>query len=162
MSVLEEIYASNTDRLILTLEIAHAVLPGGVLRYAQGYQDVDLPIEDTSVVTFTGAAVAIGRVEKTSQGRQALSFQVDDVDGSILNYMEQAQTQGGEVLLTFREYASSLAAGPLTAFTFAVTGFEARLPAITLQATSRDAINKAWPPQRYTQTTVPGLVYYNP
>ena len=162
MSVLEEIYASNTDRLIRTLEVAHPVLPGGALRYAQGYQDVVLPLEDGSSATFAGAAVAIGRVEQKSQGRQTVNFQVDDVDGAILDYMEQAQVQGGEVLLTLREYASAAAGGPLSRLTLALTGFEARLPAITLQATSRDAINKAWPPLRYTQTLTPGLAYYSP
>ena len=136
---LAEAYAGNTETPILTVEIKHSALTGGVLRLVQGVEDLTATIPSVGGVTFTAAGIDILVPSKDSEGTQQLTINIDNVSNMIYAEMIKIVTANRssqeEVEVNTRVYIpSDLSAPqqsiPMIASSAAVNTTTARISAI--------------------------------
>lgn len=159
--ILQTVYASVTDDIQHhTLELAHASFPGGVIRWVQGFDDVQLGLENGSMVNFEAMPFGVSLPDKSMRGNQDLQFQLDNVTGEALNYIRAVLKSGVKLPVKYRVYLDSNKAYPAeTAIEMTANSFNANLHSVTIVADFHDFVNKQWPRLRYTPALAPGLKY---
>ena len=83
MSALEQAYASNTETLIPAFEFSHSAITSGTLRLVQSYYDLTATLESGSSVTFSKSGIGFSYPPKTTEGRQDLNIQLDNVSNNV-------------------------------------------------------------------------------
>jgi len=113
---LAEARASNTETPILTVEIKHTALTGGVLRLVQGVEDLTATIPGTGAVVFTAAGIDILLPSKDSEGTQQLTINIDNVSNMIYSEMLKIvianRSAQSEVKVNTRVYLASDLSSP--------------------------------------------------
>jgi len=166
--LLQEIYASAPpgEDLCLTLTLtsstnAFSGLPNasddGAIRLARSFEEVVTPEG-----TYQPSGIGIQRPEKAVQGRQNLSFQLDNVSGEVLQAIQNAQAAGGTVYATVRVYRwNALSSGPVeTPITLRMVGARVNRLSARIDCAFGDLANVTWNRTRYSTTIAPGLRYW--
>lgn len=159
MTLLSEVYASApADEVILpTLEIQ---IPGqDPVRIVSDFVDHELGV-DGVMQTFEGASLSVTLPQQGTTGQQTLSFVVTNASGRIQELVDAALAADGQVLLIYREYLSSDKSQPARRpYTMILSGGELQGVEAVFEASYYDLLNTAWPRDRYTVDSAPGLKY---
>ncbi len=158
-SILDIVYASApVDEIIhhtIELQSSH-----GGRRLVQGYNDLTVTLENGTQTTFQRAYFAVSLPQKALKGAQELQFQIDNVSGDALSFIEAAMAAGSKITVIYRAFLSSNLSAPAeTPLRLTVTASSIDTKSASLRATFHDLVNTPWPKRRYTADFAPGLIY---
>lgn len=157
MTILATVYASApTDELLIpTLEIR---VPGLTsLRICNGYEDHYLYVDGVRRL-FEAGPLSVALPAKNTTGQQTIRFGVSGVNGVAQQYVDAALAADGISTMVFREYLLSDTSAPARkpyVMTIVGGGFEGS--EATFEGSYYDLLNSAWPRERYTAQTAPGI-----
>lgn len=159
-AVLERLYASGGDEVILYMvELSCPAWPD-TIRIVQGFEDFTVTDENGRVVTFTAGGIDIALPARDTSGNQTLSFAIDNVTGEAQQHIDDAINNRQQITLTLRTYISTdLTAPSERPFTATVLTADISGATVKVGAGFFDMINYAWPRKLYTKTFAPGLTY---
>ena len=162
MSALQQAFASNEATPIDTLEFSHSSF--GVIYVAKSYFDLTATLEDSSVVVFQRAGLGIQLPERSTDGQQELSIQLDNLDNDIylkLRGVQEANRATQEqVVCKYRPYLLSDLSAPAGAILkLLVTGATINTRQATIRATWANFPDTTYPRGRYYATDYPGVKY---
>ncbi|MCK0153851.1 DUF1833 domain-containing protein [Alcanivorax sp. S6407] len=159
-TALDVIYASAPTGVVLipTLDIR---VPGEApIRVCNGFEDIEVTLEDDSTVTFTAGNLVIDLPEKNDTGKQTLKFGLWNANGDAQAAVVAALEATTPTEIIYREFDSSDLSAPASlpqSFTLVGGSFEG--VEVQLEASYYDILNTAWPRERYTQLNAPGIAY---
>lgn len=157
---LKEAYASAPSNVVILecIQIAHVSLME-VISLVKNNEDLDLTLEDSSVVTFEGAAFQLSLPAKADSALQQLSIKIDNIDQRVSDFINDAKNFTTPVEITYRVYLSTDLTTPqnsppliLYLSDVKVTQFD-----VTGTANFADLINKKFPSEFYTAARFPSL-----
>lgn len=159
MSVLEIVYASApTDAMLLyTLEVsAPGVTP---VRIVQGYEDRMLGV-DGQLVLFEAAAVELSLPSRNASGQQSLRFGIAGANERIRPIVYSILETGQIATIVSRTYlASDITAPAERPYVMTALPGQFEKGNYVQEASYYDLLNTAWPRERYTAETAPGIQY---
>lgn len=162
MTILEQAFASNTETPILTVELTHSSF--GTLRLAKAYYDLEATLEDASTVTFTAVGIDLGYPEKSTDGRQDLSINIDNTSNEVWQKISQVitanRTTSEKVVCKFRAFLESDLSEPQPGiYTFTVMETTVNRRTASIRASYTPIPDTVYPRSRYYPTTYPGVKY---
>lgn len=159
MTALAVVYASApaSEVIIPTLEI---LIPGlDPLRVAGDYEDHNLGI-DGVLQFFEAGPLSVALPSMDTTGQQTLKFGVSGVSGRAQQYVDAALASDGISTMIYREYLAGDPSAPAQRpFTMTIVGGSFQGADAVFEGSYYDLLNAAWPRERYTQDTAPGIRY---
>jgi len=159
MTILSVVYASApADEVsIPTLEIQ---IPGvATVRICSGFEDQILAVDGVNQ-TFEAGSLAVSLPSRNTSGQQTLTFGLWNVDGVAQRHVDAALEAGVQVKLIYREYLASDRSAPAARpYEMVLAGGAFEGGEAQFEASYYDILNTAWPRERYTVETAPGLKY---
>lgn len=157
MSIIKTVYASApTDQVIIgSLEI---LVPGSEpLRVAADYESHWLGV-DGVMRLFEAGPLSIALPSRDTRGNQALRFGVSGVSGRAQRLVDQALQASEPSTMVYREYLESDKSAPASRpLTMDIVGGFFEGPDAVFEGSFYDLLNSAWPRERYTSITAPGI-----
>lgn len=155
MSVLAEVYASNPqdEYIIHALEIK--INGEEPIRVCNGYEDLMLSGHE-----YEAGSISVSLPKRTNTGQQTLVFGLWNVYGVAQDYVTRALESNSIVFVTYHQYLGSDTDNPISSTPLmpiiggTFSGVQARF-----EASFQDLLNTAFPRQRYTSETAPGIQY---
>jgi len=164
MTALNKAFASANETPLDTIEIVHSALTGGVLRFVRGYKDITATIESGSDVVFSAMAFGAQLPERSANGSQDLTVQMDNVSTSVYQEIKavvdanRTTRETGSIIFRFylpsdltqpagQTYSLQIDSSVVESGTAIITASYAPLP------------NISWPRKRYSPTIYPWLRY---
>lgn len=164
MTAIEQAYASNTESPILTVQIVHPAITGGTIRLAQSSTDIQATDEGSNLVTFRASAIKVTRPDKSTDGDQVLSIQIDNVSNevyreitSVINYNRSLEQQAACIFRTFLPSDLTAPSGPI--YELVISGTAINALTATISATFSPMPDISFPRRRYYPTVFPGVKY---
>lgn len=162
MTALQRAYASNEATPLSTIEFYHSSI--GYLRFVQAYYDLTATLEDSSTVLFSKSGLGIQLPERSTDGRQDLSIQIDNLSNDVylaLRAVQESMRSTDErAIAKYRPYLESDLSAPAGAvLRLIVTGSTINRQQATIRATWSPFPNSAYPRHRYYPTNYPGIKY---
>lgn len=164
MTALNQAYASNTSTPLNTLEFLHSGFTGGALRFVQAYADITATLEDSSSVTFTALGFGISLPARSTDGKQDLRIQLDNV--SLLAYTEikaaktASRSSKEKIICKYRPFLEADLTAPAGAtVVLTVTDTVVNRNSVGITATYTPIPEIAWPIRRYYSSEFPGVKY---
>lgn len=159
MTILSVVYASApTDEVIIgSLEI---LVPGlEPLRVAADFEDHLLGVGGVMQL-FEQGPLSIALPARDTKGNQTLRFGVSGVSGRAQRYVDAALESGEPATMIYREYLASDPTTPARRpITLTIVGGSFEGPDAVFEGAYYDLLNSAWPRERYTSETAPGIRY---
>ena len=159
MTAIKTVYASApTDEVIIgTLEI---IAPGlEPFRISSDFEDHYFGV-DGVLQLFEQGPLSIALPSKDTKGNQTLSFGVSGVSGRAQRYVDAALESGEPAKMIYREY---LVSDPMTParrpIEMTINGGYFEGADAVFEGGYYDLLNSAWPRERYTSITAPGIRY---
>lgn len=159
MTILERVYASRPvdEVLISTLEIQ--ISGQEPLRYCADFVDHEFGV-DGVMQTFQGISLSVSLPAVNTSGQQTVTFAVPAFDGQAQRYVDMALESGERVPIIYREYLMSDPSQPARRpYVMTLVGGSFEDGMAQFQAAYYDLLNAAWPRERYTAETAPGIKY---
>lgn len=161
-TLIERVYASAGSEVIIdTIELACDAWDEPIY-LVRGFEvgGMTLGLDGVVFKTFTSAPISIALPKKSNQGRQSLTFAIDNVTGQAQKLIDAAIESGARILLTFRRYLNTDLTQPSeNPFYATVIGGSVSGTTVQVEAGFVDALNYAWPRKLYTTEFAPGLKY---
>ncbi len=143
------------ERPLLPDEVGHQP----PLRICDGFEDQLLGV-DGQMVPFEAGSLQVALPARNTKGQQTLSFGVSNVNGIAQRYVDDALEAGAWVFLTYRAYLESDKSAPAERpRTMTLIGGQLERGEAVFEAGYYDLLNAAWPRDRFTAETAPGLKY---
>lgn len=159
MTILAAVYASApTDQVIIvTLEIR---VPGKEpLRLCDGFEDQWLFVDGTPHL-FQAGPLSISLPSKNATGQQTLKFGFEGVSGIAQEYVDAALESDGTSTMICREYLLSDRSAPAKQpYIMTIVGGSFEGTQAAFEGSFYDLLNSAWPRERYTVISAPGIQY---
>ena len=159
---LEKAYASNTETPLVTLEFIHSSIT--TLRLVQAYQDITATLEDSTTVTFSAAAFGLSLPARSTDGRQDLTIQLDNVSETAYQAIKAVKaanrTTQEKMVCKYRPFLESNLNAPAgSTYTLTVANTVVTRNSVSITAVYTPIPDIAWPVNRYFVTNFPGLKY---
>ncbi|HHX8716598.1 DUF1833 family protein [Vibrio alginolyticus] len=154
---LKQYHASaGDDDEFITLQLTSTAF---VTRYlVSAFDDITAALEDTTLVTFEAAGLAVNLPKSATGAEMELQFGIDNVTGEARQLIEAARKAGADVFITLRKYmASDLTAPASKPIKFKVTTASTTRTNCSASAGIGYLSNSAWPRPRFTTEYAPGL-----
>lgn len=152
-------YASApTDEVaIATIEIN---VPGKPpIRVCNGFEDQYLGVDGVPQL-FEAGSLSVSLPAKNTTGQQTLRFGIAGVDGIAQRHVDDALAAGEVVTMTYRMYLASDTSAPAERpRVMTVVGGHFEGGEVVFEGSYFDLLNSAWPRERYTAETAPGIQY---
>ncbi|KAA0910689.1 DUF1833 family protein [Pusillimonas sp. ANT_WB101] len=159
MTILSVVYASAPagETIIPAIKI---VVPGRpAIRICADFADHMLGL-DGVYESFEGGSLSVSLPAKNASGQQTLRFGVGNVNGQAQRYVDDALEAGSKVTLIYFEYLESDKSAPARRpYTMTIVGGKFEGVEAQFDASYQDLLNYAWPRERYTAESAPGLKY---
>lgn len=129
------------------------------IRICNGFEDHYLGINGV-LQLFEAGALSLSLPARNTTGQQTLRFAIAGVNGIAQRHVDDALSTGAMVTMTYRMYLASDKTTPaarpcvMTVIGGTFEGGEA-----VFECSYYDLLNSAWPRERYTAETAPGLKY---
>lgn len=159
MTILKTVYASapEDELILITLEIHLA--PTVVVRAVQGFENQQLGV-DGVYREFTASAISVALPSSNSRGQQTLRFSIGGINSLIQRHIDAALESNTPITLIYREYLESDKSAPARQpYVMNLSGLQLEGDEAQIEASYWDILNYAWPRQRYTEETAPGIKY---
>lgn len=157
MTILEVVYASapTDSKLIHTLEISTPGLEP--IRICQGYDNYLLGV-DGQMVPFEAGAIELSLPARNASGQQTLRFGIAGVNERAQREVDRALENGQIVTLVCRTYLESDITAPAERpYVMTLNGGQFEDGQFMADGSYYDLLNTAWPRERYTAETAPGI-----
>lgn len=162
-SVLQTVYASAPSYQVIhhTLILRAPSFPNGAFFWVQGFDNETLGLENGGGnIEFTAMGFDVSLPKRSIRGNQDIQFQLDNVTGEALQYLNKALDAGDKIAVEYRPYLDSDKSAPAEApVIMSATSLSADYNSVQIVADFHDFLNKAWPVLRYTADFAPGLKY---
>lgn len=163
MTAIQRAYASNSETPILTLEISHSGLTGGVLRFARSHADLVATLEDSSTVTFSRSGMGLSFPQRSVNGKQDLNFQLDGVSREVLTEVKQVisanRAASEKAICKLRTFTPSDLTAPAEIYTFNVVSDQINNRSAVFRASFAQIPDFYYPRLRYFPSIYPGVKY---
>lgn len=159
MTILRTVYASAPAGSLIIPAIR--ILVNGVVvhRVCLGYEDLYLGV-DGVMELFTAGALSIALPAKNASGQQTLRFGASGVTGEAQRTVDSALENNEIVQLEYYEFLDSDRTAPARRpYVMDIIGGGFEGVDATFEASYFDLLNHAWPRERYTQESAPGVQY---
>lgn len=159
MTILKTVYASapEDELILITLEIR--LSPTDVVRVVQGFENHMLGV-DGVYQGFTAAAISVALPSSNTSGQQSLRFSIGGINSLIQRHVDAALESSTPITLIYREYLESDKSAPARQpYAMTISGIQLEGDEAQIEASYWDILNYAWPRQRYTEETAPGIKY---
>lgn len=159
MTILKTVYASAPDDelILITLEIHLA--PTVIVRAVQGFENQMLGV-DGVYREFTASAISVALPSSNASGQQTLRFSIGGINSLIQRHMDDALESRSPIPMVYREYLESDKSEPARQpYIMTISGIQLEGDEAQIEASYWDILNYAWPRQRYTEETAPGVKY---
>jgi len=162
-TLLQTVYSTAPpDALILeTIEIR--VSGQQPLRYVDGFEDMQLGTTLGAGLiyhAFTAANISIDLPKVSAGGNQTLKFGFAGSADIAEPYIRAALESTTPSVLIYRQYLASNRSKPCrTPYTMTIVGGEIKGGDVIFEAAYMDMLNLAWPRERYTSESAPGIRY---
>lgn len=159
MTILKTWYASApTDNYAINaIEVNIPSKPP--IRVCDGFVDQLLGVDGTQQL-FEAGSLSIALPSKNTTGQQTLQFAVAGVNGLAQRYVDDALQAGDVVTMTYRMYLASDKTAPAERpRTMTVVGGTFENGECIFECSYYDLLNSAWPRERYTAESAPGLKF---
>lgn len=157
MSKIKQWYASapTDDYGIPTIEI---IIPGyGSLRYCNGFEDRYFEVDGVPHL-FEASPISVGLPKKDTSGQQTLRFGFQGVEREAQIEIDRALQSLQEIRMIYRYYLNSDITTPAERpRELVVVGGTIDPPNVVFEGSYYDLLNSAWPRDRYTVETAPGI-----
>lgn len=163
-TLLQTVYSTAPPNALL-LETIEIQVPGlQPLRYVDGFEDSRLGLYLASgsfrVENFTAANISIDLPKVSAGGNQTLKFGFAGSADIAEPYIRAALESTTPSVLIYRQYLSSDLSKPCrTPYTMTIVGGEIKGGDVVFEAAYMDMLNLAWPRERYTSESAPGIRY---
>jgi len=163
-TLLQTVYSTAPPDALL-LETIEIRVPGlQPLRYVDGFKDMNLGTTGgtgTPVYpVFTAANISIDLPKVSAGGNQTLKFGFAGSADIAEPYIRAALESTAPSVLIYRQYLSSDIRKPCrTPYTMTIVGGEIKGGDVIFEAAYMDMLNLAWPRERYTSESAPGIRY---
>lgn len=159
MTVLQEFFASKPVGVFLIRTLEIRINGEEPLRICQGYEDQWL-MADGVLRKFTAGALDVELPAENDSGNQTLSFGFAGANGIANNYVHKALASDDVAIMVYREYLNTDRTAPARKpYTMTVKGGAFEGPNVVFEGGYYDLLNSAWPRDRYTSITAPGVQY---
>lgn len=159
MTILKTVYASAPVDSLVIQAIQIRVRGEVVHRVCLGFEDLYLGV-DGVMRLFTAGALSIALPARNASGQQTLRFGASGVTGEAQRAIDEALENKDIVLLEYYEFLDQDRTAPAKRpYIMDIVGGGFEGVDVTLEASYFDLLNHAWPRERYTQQTAPGVQY---
>ena len=164
-TALKTVYSSapTEEMLIETIEVN---IPGvGVLRYVDGFEDMWLGVKYAFLPKhiyqkFTATNISIALPTIGTDGNQTLRFGFAGAADIAEPYIRAVAESSQPCTLIYRQYLLSDKQKPCrTPYVMSITGGQIKGGDVAFEAAYMDMLNLAWPRERYTSESAPGVRY---
>lgn len=159
MTILKTWYASapTDDYAIDSIEIS---VPGKTpIRICNGFEDHHLGINGV-LRHFEAGSLSVSLPARNTTGQQTLRFAVAGVNSIAQRHVDDALAAGQMVTMTYRMYLASDKLNPADRpLVMTVVGGTFEGGEAVFECSYYDLLNTAWPRERYTAQTAPGIKY---
>lgn len=166
-AAIQEAYASApADVVILhTLELRHPSFVAPI-RVVNDHQDLtatleaSAPLDPSTPVTFSRFAFRFSLPEVQTTGMPEIEIEIDNLDPTIIGYLDAAAQTEDLIEVTYRPFLSSDTTAPQMdpPLTLVLHDVEATVFSIRGRASFGDFGNNRFPSEAYDQERFPGLV----
>lgn len=166
-SAIKEAYASAPSNVIIyhTLELRHPAFTSPI-RVVRDYADLTATLEATAPanpstsVSFTAFNFDFTKPEISASGVPQITFEIDNVDRSVVANIEAALTTMDLVQATYREFINTDLTGPQNDPPIHMTVLSITADVFRVKATAGfpDLLNRRFPSTEYDSETFPGLL----
>lgn len=158
MSILKRLYASAGPETI------HEVLEvtDGITTYfmTKGWDELVVVLETGEQVTCTPCGMELALPARNDDGTQDLQFALSNIDGVASGFIRAALRDRREMRLVYRAFTSDDLGAPAYAPNrFTIKNGSVTATQVSLNAGYFNLLDTAWPRNRYTLNTFPGLRY---
>ena len=159
MTILKTVYASAPEDELILITLELHLSPEHVLRVVQGFENQMLAV-DGVYHEFTAAAISVALPSSNTRGQQTLRFSIGGVNHLAQKYIDEALEHSTPITLIYREYLESDKSVPARQpYVMNLSGLQLEGDGAQIEASYWDILNYAWPRQRYTEETAPGIKY---
>lgn len=159
MTILKTVYASAPEDELILITLELRLSEDHVLRAVQGFENQMLGI-DGVYHEFTAAAISVALPSSNTSGQQSLRFSIGGINNIVQRYVDEALESSTPITLIYREYLESDKSAPARQpYIMAMSGIQLEGDEAQFEASYWDILNYAWPRQRYTEETAPGIKY---
>jgi len=158
--LLKKVYASAPSEhvIIQTLEIKPP--NASPIYVCTGFEDIVAKLEDETSVTFIAGNLAVSRPKRSDKIDQTLSFGIWNVAKEAHNVIVGALESDEQTDIIYREYLYPDMSQPaFNGLTFAMVGGSFEGMMCTIEAAVFDALNTAYPRERFTNLNAPAIQY---
>lgn len=147
--------APTDDYGIVSLEI---VIPNyDSLRFCNGFDDRYLGVNGTPKL-FIASPLAVALPNKNTSGQQTLRFGFAGVNAEAQRAVDQALKERQRIEMIYRFYLNSDIMEPAERpHVMTVVGGTFEEPNVVFEGSYYDLLNSAWPRDRYTVESAPGI-----
>ena len=162
MTALNQAYASNDQIIYNTLEISHSSIT--TMYLVDDSSDLIATLEDSTEVTFSAAGLNISLPEKTTEGRQDLTFSASNIDSSIWDLVDTVitanRTTEERAICKFRTFLPSDLSAPIGGvYTMTIINVNLNRQAATFTVSFQALPDLAYPRLRYYSNIYPSVKY---
>lgn len=159
MTILKTVYASAPDDELILITLELRLSADHVLRVVQGFENQTLAV-DGVYHEFTAAAISVALPSSNTSGQQSLRFSIGGINNIVQRYVDEALENKTPITLIYREYLESDKSAPARQpYVMVMSGIQLEGDEAQFEASYWDILNYAWPRQRYTEETAPGIKY---
>lgn len=159
MTILKTVYASAPDDELILITLELRLSADHVLRVVQGFENQMLGV-DGVYHEFTAAAISVALPSSNTSGQQSLRFSIGGINNIVQRYVDEALENKTPITLIYREYLESDKSAPARQpYVMVMSGIQLEGDEAQFEASYWDILNYAWPRQRYTEETAPGIKY---
>lgn len=165
-TLLQTVYSTAPPDALLLETIEIRVPNLHPLRYVDGFEDRRLGwvlgsgAGITLYPVFTAANISIDLPKVSAGGNQTLKFGFAGSADIAEPYIRAALESTAPSVLIYRQYLSSDIRKPCrTPYTMTIVGGEIKGGDVIFEAAYMDMLNLAWPRERYTSESAPGIRY---
>lgn len=161
---LQTVYSTAPPNALLLETIEIQVPNLQPLRYVDGFEDMQLGTTvgagTPAYSAFTAANISIDLPKVSAGGNQTLKFGFAGAADIAEPYIRAALESATPSVLIYRQYlASDLSKPCRTHYTMTIVGGEIKGGDVIFEAAYMDMLNLAWPRERYTSESAPGIRY---
>ena len=163
-NALQRAYASNEATPLMTIEFAHSAFTDGYIRLVQSFYDLTATTEDAEEVTFSKSGINLSLPEKSTDGRQDLKIEIDNVSNLVWQEIKKVitanRTTQEKITCKFRNYLEADLSEPAGAvYKFTVSSSSINVTTASITASYTPIPDSYFPRFRYYPTVFSGVKY---
>lgn len=158
--LLKKVYASAPSEYVIIQALEIKPPNADPIYVCTGFEDMAAKLEDGTSVIFIAGNLVVSRPERSDKIEQTLSFGIWNVAKEAHNVIVDALESDEQTDIIYREYLYPDMSQPaFNGLTFTMVGGSFEGMMCTIEAAFFDALNTAYPRERFTNLNAPAIQY---